>query len=137
MRLGCSKSVPPPRTRSITEALKKKEPSPVGRANRFISQTWSQRFRRVVAAVAREVQKERAAGVTEEIYLWFDVLSIDEHHAGDFAKGFSTTFMESIAQIGHVYLAVDPWNAPVVLTRIWCLWDSTAAWRRVLNSASA
>ena len=63
--------------------------------------------------------RERAAGVTEEIYLWFDVISIDEHHAQAYAKGFSTTFMDAIKQIGHVYLIGEPWSGPKVLTRSW------------------
>jgi len=140
---GAVQDGPPPGIRSIAEVLKDAEADAVkgmgkmarlkakmglckgevGKSNRFISQAWSLRFRRVVAAVARQVEKERAAGVTEEIYLWFDVISIDEHHAGDYAKGFSTMFMEAIKAIGHVYLAADPWDGPVVLTRIWCLWE--------------
>jgi len=112
-----------PGTRSVAEVLRATDPASVGKSNRFICQAWNLRFRRVVAAVARQVEKERAAGVTEEIYLWFDVISIDEHHAGDYAKGFCTTFVEAIKEIGHFYLAAGPWDAPVVLTRIWCLWD--------------
>jgi len=120
---GAVQDEPPPGTRSIAEVLRATDPASVGKSNRFITQAWCLRFRRVVAEAARQVEKERAAGVTEPIYLWFDVISIDEHHAGDYAKGFSTTFMEAIKEIGHVYLAADPWDGPVVLTRIWCLWE--------------
>lgn len=73
----------------------------------------------MVRAVLRKVQKERADGVEERIYVWFDVISIDQHHASDYAKGFSTTFMDAIETIGNVYLICEPWDSPQVLTRIW------------------
>lgn len=76
-------------------------------------------FRDVVSTVSRRVKIERADGVMEPIYLWFDVISIDQHHAEKYAKGFSTTFMDAIKQIGHVYLVADLWSRPTVLTRIW------------------
>ena len=114
---------PPPGTRSIAQVLRESDPAAVGVSNRFISHYWQMPFRGVVRAVARRVEQERAAGVTEEIYLWFDVISIDEHHAQDYAKGFSTTFMNAIKQIGHVYLIAEPWSGPKVLTRSWCLWE--------------
>ncbi|EGD83660.1 hypothetical protein PTSG_12145 [Salpingoeca rosetta] len=37
--------------------------------------------------------------------------------------GWSTTFKESIANIGHVLLVLMPWRDPVPLTRAWCLWE--------------
>jgi len=114
---------PPPGTRSIATVLSVADPAAVGKANRFISHYWQMKFRDVVAAADRKVAQERADGVTEPIYLWLDVVSIDEHHASDYAKGFSTTFMDAIAEIGNVYLIADPWDAPIALTRIWCAWE--------------
>ncbi|EGD75356.1 mbre TPR repeat protein [Salpingoeca rosetta] len=38
-------------------------------------------------------------------------------------KQWSTTFKQSIANIGHVLLVLMPWRDPVPLTRAWCLWE--------------
>ena len=120
---GAIQDDPPPGTRSIVEVLRESNPAAVGKSNRFISHYWQMPFRAVVRAAARRVEQERAAGVMEEIYLWFDVISIDEHHAQAYAKGFSSTFMDAISEIGHVYLMAEPWCSPRVLTRSWCLWE--------------
>ena len=116
---GVIQEEPPPGTRSIAQVLRGSNPAAVRDANRFISHYWQLTFRSVVRAASRRVEQERTAGATEEIYLWFDVISIDEHHASDYAKGFSSTFMSAIKQIGHVYLMAGPWYAPKVLKRSW------------------
>ena len=72
---------------------------------------------------ATSLKAEHPPDEREEYYLWLDVISLDEHRASEFAKGFSTTFMEAINKIGHIYLIAEPWDEPVVLTRIWCLWE--------------
>ena len=120
---GDMQDEPPEGTRSIVPLLNASRPHVVGKSNRFISHYWQMCFRSVVRAVSRKVERERAGSLVEEIYLWFDLISIDEHHAADYAKGFSTTFAEAIQQIGHVYFVAEPWDCPAGLTRIWCLWE--------------
>ena len=32
-------------------------------------------------------------------------------------------FMQSIADIGHTILVIEPWDEPLPFTRAWCLWE--------------
>ena len=36
---------------------------------------------------------------------------------------FKDTFAEAVRCIGHTLLVLQPWHAPVPLTRSWCLWE--------------
>lgn len=113
----------PAGTRSVVDLLRETNPAAIGKSNRFISHYWQMAFRVVVRSAARQVELERTAGVDERIYLWLDVISLDQHCASEFAKGFSTTFMDGIEQIGHIYLITEPWCCPSVLSRCWCVWE--------------
>jgi len=67
---------------------------------------------------------------TTEIFLWFDIATINEHEPEKVSKGFSTTFMEAVGAIGHVLLVMTPWTQPVVLSRSWCLWEVFCTWQQ-------
>ena len=85
----------PPGTRSVAEVIRESNPASVGQSNRFISHFWQMEFRSVVSAVARREEHECEAGVSGPLYFWFDVISLDEHHAEDYAKGFNNMFMDA------------------------------------------
>ena len=40
---------------------------------------------------------------------------------------WSGAFKTAIASFGHVLAVIDPWDAPVPLTRAWCLWELLCA----------
>ena len=40
---------------------------------------------------------------------------------------WSGAFKQAIASFGHVVAVLDPWDAPVPLTRAWCLWELLCA----------
>ena len=40
---------------------------------------------------------------------------------------WSGAFKTAIASFGHVVAVLDPWDAPVPLTRAWCLWELLCA----------
>ena len=77
---------PPPGTRSLAELIKSDRFFTVGTANRFVSHAWQLKFRRLVSALERSVKKERNAGMTREIYLWIDIMSLDQHRARQFTS---------------------------------------------------
>ena len=36
---------------------------------------------------------------------------------------FKDAFAHAVTHIGHTLLVLQPWHAPVPLTRSWCLWE--------------
>ena len=36
---------------------------------------------------------------------------------------WSSTFKDALVKFGHTMLVLSPWDAPVPLTRAWCLWE--------------
>jgi hypothetical protein len=36
---------------------------------------------------------------------------------------FKDAFAQAITRIGHTLLVLQPWDAPLPLTRSWCLWE--------------
>jgi len=36
---------------------------------------------------------------------------------------WSSTFLNAVGAIGHTCLVLSPWDAPIPLTRAWCLWE--------------
>ena len=94
----------------------------VGQANVFLSHAWTFSFLNVVEAI-RLFAREQPRGAPVQ-YFWFDTFSVDEHASQARPQSWwSTTFMEAIAQIGHTVMVLSPWEAPLPLTRAWCLWE--------------
>jgi hypothetical protein len=59
-------------------------------------------------------------------YYWLDVMTCSQHTAAPAAVSpdwWSHTFRDSVASIGATVLVLQPWRAPVPLTRAWCLWE--------------
>ena len=67
-----------------------------------------------------------------------DIFTVNQHNAAGCAGGqcccgsarplpppewWSGAFKDAIAAFGHVIAVLDPWDAPVPLTRAWCLWE--------------
>lgn len=51
-----------------------------------------------------------------------DLFVVGQHEAAVLpAKWWSDTFQQAVAGIGHTVLVLQPWNAPLPLTRSWCL----------------
>ena len=47
-----------------------------------------------------------------------------QHAASELPPDWWTnTFRQSIAEIGHTLVVLQPWNAPLPLRRSWCLWE--------------
>jgi tetratricopeptide (TPR) repeat protein len=94
----------------------------VGRPTVFLSHAWKYAFGDLVAAL-EAFQAARPAGEPELVF-WIDIFSIDQHKTGSWPlEWWSTTFKEAIRLIGHMVMVMAPWDAPVPLTRAWCLWE--------------
>lgn len=61
-------------------------------------------------------------------YFWYDLFCHDQNIADPLpADWWSNTLNASIKVIGTVLLVLSPWNGPIPLTRVWCLWEIMCA----------
>ena len=53
-----------------------------------------------------------------------DVFVGSQHRAAELPQAWWTqAFRQAVVDIGHTVLVLQPWDAPVPLTRSWCLWE--------------
>ena len=53
-----------------------------------------------------------------------DIFVGDQHRAATLPQAWWTqAFRQSVLDIGRTVLVLQPWHAPVPLTRSWCLWE--------------
>ena len=53
-----------------------------------------------------------------------DVFVANQHRAAALPQEWwSGAFRQSVVDIGRTVLVLQPWHAPVPLTRSWCLWE--------------
>jgi hypothetical protein len=93
----------------------------IGRATVFVSHAW--RYR--VSDVIDTMLDFASADPDTDHYFWFDVF-VNNQHAEGLNHPFEwwcSTFKDDIAAIGTVLLVMTPWDAPIPLTRAWCLWE--------------
>jgi hypothetical protein len=76
------------------------------------------RFLNVVDAIEQHFKNET------DIVIWFDLFSNNQHGLNDPPpfEWWCHTFLHAIKNIGRTVMILDPWDAPVALTRAWCLW---------------
>ena len=53
-----------------------------------------------------------------------DIFVGSQHKAAALdTRWFKDAFAQVVKQIGHTLLVLQPWHAPLPLTRSWCLWE--------------
>ena len=82
--------------------------SHAGRATVFVSHAQSVEFEQLCSAL------ELHSRETERAYYWLDIASIGADVVGGVSK-----IGEVVRTIQQVLLVIDPWHAPVCLTRVW------------------
>ena len=121
---GEATSEAPPGTRSMCDLLAADPTTEhmVGKPTHFLSHAWLYGILNVVAALG-EFEATQHEGAPP-IFWWFDVFSIDEHSAVVRPqRWWSETFKAAIQLMGHTVMILSPWDAPIPLTRAWCLWE--------------
>ena len=107
-----------------------------------MSHAWTYPFADLLAAL--EAHFERSASDGKTAYLWVgacspcgrarrklltqcnasDIFVGNQHRAAQLPQSWWTqTFRQSVIDIGRTVLVLQPWDAPVPLTRSWCLWE--------------
>lgn len=114
----------------------------MGNATVFVSHAWTYPFADLLAALEARFGGD---GTAPAAYLWLgalasslrcalgplkrcasraDVLVSSQHRTEALPQSWwSTAFATAIKDIGHTVLVLQPWHAPVPLTRSWCLWE--------------
>ena len=120
------KPITAPSQSSLAEALQRLEESGMhngltGKANVFISHTLKYEFLDLVDALEAYILSLPAP---ENVYVWLDVFVVNQHQSAVRPKIWWTeTYQRGIGNIGKACLVLSPWNAPIPLTRSWCLWE--------------
>ncbi|KAJ3042418.1 Kinesin light chain 3 [Rhizophlyctis rosea] len=92
-----------------------------GTANWFISHSWQYVFLEVVDAITTFFENQEAK---DEVIIWFDLFSLPQHQRTTVTPEFlQTTFKDAISSMGNVLMVLTPWNAPITLTRAWCVFE--------------
>eukprot|EP00045_Choanoeca_perplexa_P012718 m.140731 g.140731 ORF g.140731 m.140731 type:complete len:1007 (-) comp16113_c0_seq1:173-3193(-) len=102
-----------------------------GPATSYVSYAWAYRLDAVVdmlGAIAR-------AASDKESYFWLDVVCYNQHGEGPtMATNLDTTIRRLVASVGHVDVLLDTWQAPLPLTRSWCVWEIMLCMEPVLRT---
>ena len=86
----------------------------------FISHAWRYQFAELVDAVETFTEDHAPA----EFSYWVDLFVNDQWNAPKLPyEWWAGTFCSAIGEIGRTVLVLSPWDAPVPLTRAWCLWE--------------
>jgi len=93
------------------------------KADIFVSFAYSCDFLELVDALERFFENSPDLD-KNSTYLWFDLFVNDQWTALDKPfEWWATTFKEAVEEIGHTVVVMLPWEAPIPLTRVWCLFE--------------
>eukprot|EP01035_Chromulina_nebulosa_P031752 gene31752-42345_t len=103
----------------------KGDTSIIKQATVFISHAWKFQFLNVLDALLRHFSPEAVDSYGNEYVLWFDLFSNNQHglDAPPPFEWWCETFMNAVKTLGKVVMIMEPWENPIPLTRVWCLWE--------------
>ena len=118
------------------------EPGVFGPANLFVSHAWSYKFMEdLIDGLCASLEQQRAP--SEGWFLWIDIFVVcqwvDPPKAGDSVaaarnfKIFSKAFSDVLKQIGRAVFILSPWDRPVWMERVWCLFEFYVVWLHQLK----
>ena len=97
-----------------------------GKAVIMLSYGWGYEVRQIVDALGRYcTQRGRDP---RRVFVWICCLCINQHRvkgcagAVPFAE-FRKAFGDRVAGVGHVVALLSPWDKPLYLTRVWCVFE--------------
>jgi len=89
----------------------------VGKCNTFLSHPWSGDFEDVIAALSE--YEKNLPEKSEENYYFVDYFAVNQHNANEDLNTLSSL----IQNCKTLVLMAKPWEKPVALTRIWCIFE--------------
>ena len=121
---------PPPGTYSLCARMKA-DPSTahfIGRPTHFVSHAHTYKAQDLINAL-KNYESMLPPEQVGRVRYWIDGFSIDEHQGfygdkgEDNSEQWANTFKEAVQKMGNTVMVLAPWDRPVVLTRMWCLWE--------------
>jgi len=92
------------------------------KANYFVSHAWKYNFFELTETLEKFLYESEEDEQTT--YFWLDLCANDQWSAPSLPyEWWCTVFQEAIHSIGHTLLVCLPWQAPIPLSRAWCLWE--------------
>ncbi|ORY29236.1 TPR-like protein, partial [Rhizoclosmatium globosum] len=91
-------------------------------ASWFISHAWQYKFTETIDSILAFAKTENLDPST--MIIWFDLFSNSQHNTA--AKPFDwwqTVFMNAIKSIHNVVMVIHPWENPIPLKRVWCIFE--------------
>ena len=122
---------PPPNTYSLCAKLASNPATAhfIGEPTHFVSHAHTMSWEETLSSLESYVSKLPPEAVAN-IYFWIDGFSIDQHECqysppsiDDNSAAWANTFQQAIRQMGNVVMVMNPWDGPLVLSRLWCLWE--------------
>jgi tetratricopeptide (TPR) repeat protein len=92
----------------------------VAEATCFVSHAWSTDFLDLCECT---ITWAKTRGDDEVPYVWLDVFAVNQHQAAMPPQWWDTTFRNAVGALGHTLLVLTPWDKPVAVSRVWCLWE--------------
>ena len=90
----------------------------VGTATCFVSHAWGGLFLDLCESVIPWAAEHDPDG-----FVWLDVFAVNQHAPEQPSEWWDTTFREAVGTLGHTLLVLTPWDEPLALRRVWCLWE--------------
>ena len=91
----------------------------VSHANCFVSHAWNYRLKDLLDML-RDIDREHTSrGI--KAYFWYDIVALNQHRLADSTE--LPKLVDALQACDSVALCCKPWNRPVVLTRVWCLFE--------------
>jgi len=109
------------------------DPGTFGKANVFVSHAWSSNFLEELKECIENWINEQHEAPLFGWFFWIDIFTVNQHldvpDAIDTAaaeqnfRTFSQGFQDKLIAIGRAIFVLSPWDCPVWITRIWCLFE--------------
>eukprot|EP00200_Dunaliella_tertiolecta_P008796 CAMPEP_0202382686 /NCGR_PEP_ID=MMETSP1127-20130417/44541_1 /ASSEMBLY_ACC=CAM_ASM_000462 /TAXON_ID=3047 /ORGANISM="Dunaliella tertiolecta, Strain CCMP1320" /LENGTH=832 /DNA_ID=CAMNT_0048981937 /DNA_START=143 /DNA_END=2641 /DNA_ORIENTATION=- len=96
----------------------------------FVSHCWAYKFKDLVNLVIRHYDAQPGTNLGRSympIYYWTDVFAVGQHFYGDFKDHPDSDFAGVIRASQAVLLTILPWRSPLVVERVWCLFEALQA----------
>ena len=111
---------------SFTHALLALNPAHVGDATHMLSYTWGYAVGDIVDTLQEFCAKKELD--PKETYVWMCFLCVNQHRVAERetavpTREFLEEFGDRVEKIGHVICMLSPWQEPLYLQRIWCIFE--------------
>ena len=110
-----------------------RSPPIIARADYMLSYTWSYTIGDIISSIVEFCNSQRDD--INRTYVWIDFLCINQHrvieakkHGDSGLLNFESDFPQLLSQIGHLLAMMTPWNNPVYVERIWCIYEFYTAY---------